>query len=378
LKTWFAAISRRARSAAAPLIRLGIQSAFLAAISCSLAYAAPFYEDKSNLLVVLNEDGDSVPINTVAEWTQRRAHILENMQAVMGSLPNPRPQPAFDMQVESQEAFATYVRQKITFVTEAGDRLPCYLSIPNKIEDTAPAMLCLHPTFKFGKDMVVGLGDKPNRNYGEELAQRGYVTLAPDYPGFGDYLIDVYGMGYESATAKGIVNHMRCIDLLMSLPQVDADRIGAIGHSLGGHNTLYLGVFDPRVKVMVTSCGFNSFAKYYGGDLTGWSHKGYMPRIASIFGKDPKRMPFDFTEVLGALAPRPVFISAPLHDANFEVTGVYDCVNAAQPVYALYETAAKLHAVHPDCEHDFPPETRREAYAFIDEALGHTPTQDVP
>ncbi len=296
----------------------------------------------------------------------------------MGSLPNPRPQPAFDLQVESEEVFPSYVRQKITFVTEEGDRLPCYLSLPNAIDGKAPAMLCLHPTSTFGKGMVVGLGDKPNRNYADELAQRGYVTLAPDYPGFGDYLIDVYAMGYVSATAKGIVNHMRCIDLLGSLPQVDAARMGCIGHSLGGHNTLYLGVFDDRVKVMVTSCGFNSFAKYYGGDLTGWSHKGYMPRIATEYGKDPARMPFDFTEVLGALAPRPVFISAPLHDANFEVTGVHDCVNAAAPVYELLGAPNALHAVYPDCEHDFPPETRREAYSFVDRALGHTPTVSVP
>ena len=343
-----------------------------------LAFAVPFYEDKSDLLTVLAEDGTKTPVTTPDQWAERRAHILENMQMVMGNLPDPRPQPAFNLRVESEEDFPDYVRQKITFVTEGDDRLPCYLSIPKNIESNAPAMLCLHPTSTHGKGMVVGLGDKPNRNYAGELAQRGYVTLAPDYPGFGDYRIDVYAMGYESATAKGIVNHMRCIDLLASLSYVDAARIGAIGHSLGGHNTLYLGVFDPRVKVMVTSCGFNSFAKYYGGDLTGWSHKGYMPRIASVYEKDPKRMPFDFTEVLGALAPRPVFISAPLHDANFEVTGVYDCVIAAEPVYALLGKTDALRAVHPDCEHDFPPATRREAYQFIDATFDHAPNRSIP
>lgn len=358
--------------------RTGRFSVYLVAFASGIAFAAPFYEDKADLLVVLDETGGSKRIVTPEQWANRRVHILENMQAVMGDLPTPRPHPSFDLRVESEERFPDYVRQKITFVTESGDRLPCYLSIPNGIESNAPAMLCLHPTYKYGKDMVVGLGDKPNRNYADELARRGYVTLAPDYPGFGDYLIDVYGMGYVSATAKGIVNHMRCVDLLSSLPQVDGDRIGCIGHSLGGHNTLYLGVFDTRVKVMVTSCGFNSFAKYYEGDLTGWSHKGYMPRIASEYGKDAKRMPFDFTEVLGALAPRAVFISAPLHDANFEVSGVYDCVNSAQPVYELLGNAKALRAVHPDCEHDFPPDTRREAYGFIDEALNHAPTRIVP
>jgi hypothetical protein len=83
---------------------------------------------------------------------------------------------------------------------------------------------------------------------------------------------------------------------------------------------------------VVTSCGFNAFAKYYGGDLTGWSSDKYMPRIAERYGKDPKRMPFDFTELLGAIAPRPVFINAPTGEDNFEVSGVKDCLAAARPV----------------------------------------------
>jgi predicted dienelactone hydrolase len=153
------------------------------------------------------------------------------------------------------------------------------------------------------------------------------------------------------------------------LPEVDPDRIGAIGHSLGGHNTLFVGAFDSRLKVLVSSCGFCSFGRYYGGDLTGWSHKGYMPRIADVYHKDPKKMPFDFTEVLATLAPRPVFINAPLRDANFDVQGVDECVDAAKPVYALLHAKNMLVVVHPDCEHDFPPDVREAAYAFIDRIL---------
>jgi predicted dienelactone hydrolase len=47
--------------------------------------------------------------------------------------------------------------------------------------------------------------------------------------------------------------------VLQSLPEVDPRRIGSIGHSLGGHNTLFVAAFDRRIKAMVTSCGFNSF-----------------------------------------------------------------------------------------------------------------------
>ncbi|MCX5671588.1 MAG: acetylxylan esterase, partial [Planctomycetota bacterium] len=157
--------------------------------------------------------------------------------------------------------------------------------------------------------------------------------------------------------------------VLASLAEVDGRRIGCIGHSLGGHNAVFLAAFDSRVAVAVSSCGFNSFAKYGGGNLAGWSHAGYMPRIAGTYGCDPKKVPFDFTEVVAALAPRPLFVSAPLKDANFEVSGVRDCIQAARPVYALLGAADKLVAVHPDTGHDFPPEARRAAYEFIDAAL---------
>lgn len=237
----------------------------------------------------------------------------------------------------------------------------------------SPAMLCLHQTTKIGKDEPAGLGGKPNLHYAHELAERGYIAFVPDYPNFGEYRFDAYEHGYASATMKGIFNHIRAVDLLTAMREVDARRIGVIGHSLGGHNALFLSAFDDRVNVVVSSCGFTSFAKYYGGDLTGWSHRGYMPRIASVYEKSAARMPFDFSGVLVALAPRSVFINAPKHDANFEVSGVDDCVQAARRVYdEVFRSGNKLVVVHPDCEHDFPPNVRKQAYRFLDQWSGLT------
>lgn len=349
----------------------------LMCLAVSSAYAAdldaPFYEDKQDLLYYLDAEGNRQEIEEANVWPARRVHVLRNLQKVTGKLPDPSKRVDPAVEVLETEEFETYTRKKITFAVEAGDRLPAYLFLPKGVEGKSPAMLCLHPTSKHGKGQVSGLGDKPNRDYAVELAERGYVTLAPDYPGFGDYEIDVYAMGYESATAKAIWNQKRCTDLLQSMEEVDPRRMGSIGHSLGGHSAIYHSVFDDRIRVTVSSCGFNSFAKYYGGNLNGWSHKGYMPRIASEYGKDPAQMPFDFTELIGALAPRAAFVSAPLKDANFEVSGVRDCIAAAQPVYALFGAEEQLQAIFPDSGHDFPPAAREEAYSFIDEILEHTP-----
>ena len=329
----------------------------------------PFYTDRSRLLVALDAQGREHPVRSPADWARRRAHIVAGMQLVMGPLPDDSRRVPLDVQVIEETTLPRVIRRKISFAAEKGDRVPTWLFLPRRRQGRAPGVLCLHPTSPRGKDVVAGLTDRPNRSYALELAQRGIVTLAPDYLNMGDYRCDWRRLGYASATMKGIWNHRRAIDLLAALPEVDADRIGCIGHSLGGHNTLFLAVFEPRVKAAVSSCGFNAFAKYKGGDLTGWTHDGYMPRIATVYGKDPTRMPFDFTEVIAALAPRPCFVNAPLRDDNFEVSGVRDCIAAAAPVYALFGAKHALVAHYPDAGHDFPPDIRDAAYAFLRKAL---------
>lgn len=331
--------------------------------------APPKYTDHARLLYFLDSGGREQPVRNPSAWAERRRHILEGMQEVMGPLPLSSARVPLDALVVEEMQRPGYTLRRITFAPEPGDRVPAYLLIPHQRKGRVPAVLCLHQTTAEGKAEPAGEKGKSNLHYAAELARRGYVTLAPDYPNFGDYKLDPYAKGYASASMKGIWNHMRAVDLLQSLPQVDPKRIGCIGHSLGGHNTLFLAAFDSRVKAAVTNCGFTSFPKYYKGDLTGWSHKGYMPRIAAEYGKDPKRMPFDFPEVLAAIAPRPVLAIAPVHDANFEVTGVMDCVESAAAVYELLGNKQGLKAIHPDCAHDFPPEIRRQAYDWLDAQL---------
>ena len=303
------------------------------------------------------------------DWSKLRDHVLAGMREVMGPLPE-SPQGRPEVAILEESPFAEFIRKKLTFASGDGDLVPAYLFLPRKAKGKKPAVLCLHQTTAIGKAEPAGLGGKPNLHYALELAERGFVTLAPDYPGYGDYKIDAYAMGYVSATMKGIRNHRRAVDLLVSMPEVDRRRIGVIGHSLGGHNSLFVAAFDPRVAAVITSCGFTSFAKYYGGNLNGWSHKGYMPRIASVYGKSPEKMPFDFPGILQALAPRPVFINAPLHDANFDASGVDDCVKAAEPIYSgVFHAKGALQIVHPDCAHDFPPEVRTSAYDFLVRSL---------
>src|SRR4029079_11195588 len=154
-----------------------------------------------------------------------------------------------------------------------------------------PAILCLHQTIAIGKDEPVGPGSNRELQYGRELALQGYVVLAPAYPNFGEYTCDAYKLGYASASMKAIWNNIRAVDVLCARPAVDPRRIGVIGHSLGGHNAIFTALFEPRIRAIVSSCGFNAFPSYYTGDIRGWSHKGYMPRLAERYRLDLKEVP---------------------------------------------------------------------------------------
>ncbi|MCA9264852.1 MAG: alpha/beta fold hydrolase, partial [Planctomycetales bacterium] len=310
-------------------------------------------------------------IETPLDWGVRRQDLLVGMQRAMGELPGCERRVPLDVHVESTERTDKYRRIKLTYRSSPETRVPAFLLVPLELTGPAPAMLCLHPTHALGKGQVCGLGGNPTRFYAHELAQRGYVCLAPDYPTFGDYAVDFASPDnpYASGSMRAIWDNLRAVDLLETLPEVDPDRIGCIGHSLGGHNALFTAAFDRRLRVIATSCGFTAFGDYYEGDLRGWTSDRYMPRIRDDFGNDPQRMPFDFPEILASMAPRPVFINAPVRDHNFSVQGVRSSVGAARKIFEIHDAAQNLHVLHPEVAHDFPDDVRKACYEWLDQHL---------
>jgi hypothetical protein len=301
------------------------------------------------------------------------------MEAVMGPQPGKDKRFPLDPKIEEDVDCGDYVRRLLTYASEPAARVPAYLLIPKSVlyaksRREAPAILCLHQTHSLGQKVVVGLGNSPNDEYGVELARRGYVCLAPPYPLLANYNPDLKALGYQSGTMKAIWNNVRGLDLLESLPFVKRGRFGAIGHSLGGHNAIFTAVFDQRIKVIVSSCGFDSFPDYYGGDPEvwkperGWCQTRYMPKLAQYAGR-LNEIPFDFHELIGALAPRQVFVNAPLGDTNFKWRSVDAVAKAASQVYSLYGVPQNLRLEHPDCGHSFPPELRDVAYKLFDKNL---------
>jgi dipeptidyl aminopeptidase/acylaminoacyl peptidase len=187
---------------------------------------------QSELLTFLDGNGHIIPVSTKTEWNQKRLQILDDMQEGMGELPEREELRGFDLHFTDSMKGNNYKRYSIHFLVAENERVTAYLYIPDNIGKgkRIPAMLALHDSL--GKGSVDGQGVNQNLGYAKELAQRGYIVIVPDYPGFGESQVyDFEHDRYQSGTMKGIFNHMRCVDLLQSMLEVDAERIGVIGHS---------------------------------------------------------------------------------------------------------------------------------------------------
>jgi len=332
----------------------------------------PAYTNHFALLQVAGTDGGMFTAKSAGDWEARRRHTLAHMERVMGSLPNPATRVPLDVKVYEEVTLeGGLVRRKLSFQSDVSDRVAAYLFLPGTdVGARMPAVLCLQQTTQAGKAEPAGLAGDPTLHYALHLARRGFVTLAPDYPGFGDSKFDFAsgsGRHYASGSIKAVWDNVRAVDLLESLPGVDAERIGVIGHSLGGHNAIFTAAFEPRLRVVVSSCGFTTFTK---DDMPSWSGPRYMPRIGTLFGNDPAKVPFDFPEVVAALAPRPFLACAAEFDNDFDAGGVREVMAAARAIYALHRADGNIDARYPRTPHSFPEEARQAAYEFLDRHLG--------
>ncbi|MFO0863165.1 MAG: alpha/beta fold hydrolase [Gemmataceae bacterium] len=340
----------------------------LFAIAAALgAFAAAEEPDHTDLSTYQDAQGRPQPIRSTEDWKIRRAQILKDMQRVMGALPDAKQRVPLDVKTLDENVVGNIMRRRITFRSDAEGRVPAYVMMPKeKPSRKRPAVLCLHQTIAAGKDEPAGVRGNAEMKYALELAERGYVAIVPDYPSFGEHQFDLGKSRYASGTMKAIWDNIRAVEVLETLPEVDAERVGVIGHSLGGHNAMFTAAFEPKLRVIVSSCGFTTFRK---DDMPSWTGPAYMPRIRTEFGNDARKVPFDFQEIVASFAPRPFLACAAEKDTDFDVSGVRDVMKAAASIYALHRTENLLAAYYPSGPHAFPAAARQTAYEFLDRYL---------
>ena len=113
-------------------------------------------------------------------------HILANMQEVMGPLPDARIGCRSEPKVDEESDQGTYIRTQADHRCREGRPAAALLALPKTRTASCRPFVCrIRRAGEFGKGIAAGLGGKPDRHYAVHLAERGYVTLAPDYVNMG-------------------------------------------------------------------------------------------------------------------------------------------------------------------------------------------------
>ena len=252
-------------------------------------------------------------IENQQQWLTKRAKLKKRYLDLLRDQHKPERVP-LDFQVhESVVVDNTYTRKLISYQVEVDDRVHAYLGIPLEMERKAAGIVALHGTFPEGKRRVAGLVDNPDKAYLDHLCRRGYVVIAPEHfvsghriPKEGAYDTGAFYQKHPEWTAVGKFTweHSIAVDLLSGLEEVDANRIGTLGHSLGGHGAFFLGAYDERIKVTVCNCGASFFR--HNPSVTAWARDHWYSYFKHLrTGLDNGQLPpIDFHEIMALIAPR--------------------------------------------------------------------------
>lgn len=270
--------------------------------------------------------------------------------------------------IESKDC-GSYIREKVEYSAEVGDRVSAYILIPKNLSGFTSAVYCYHQhagNFALGKSEVVGIAGDPDQALAVELAERGYVTFAPDAIAFEErnWTADKSGRAeyFELATrlvqgytllAKVLYDVSVGLDYLESRPEVDKNKIGFIGHSYGGRMAIWSPAFDKRIKVSVSNCGCVNYKDSLSRDI-GIQMEFCVPTIMQ-YG--------DIEDVVKLVAPTPLYISAT--DDDKWSKGAQKIYDYAKPAFIDGELKLKIWPG----KHIFTREMREEAYLFLDKYL---------
>jgi dienelactone hydrolase len=282
---------------------------------------------------LLTDDGRT--ISTLNSWYRRRAELERGWRELLGSIDVARIRPPA-VRVVGEDRVGEVVRELVEYENEPGVQTRAYVLRPRQ-SGLRRGVVVFHSTVRESIQQPAGLADVSEKHFGLALARRGFVAFCPRnflWP-------DTTRMAADEETRRFHARHPRAkgmakmlfdgqiaLDILAAQPDVDRQRLGCIGHSLGAKEALYLAAFDDRISATVSSEGGIGTAMY------NWDADWYL-------GPGVKDQAFarEHHELLALAAPRPfLLVGGDSADGNAS----WPYVAAAQRVYRLYGEPPRL------------------------------------
>jgi pimeloyl-ACP methyl ester carboxylesterase len=182
------------------------------------------------------------------------------------------------------------------------------------------------------------------------LVKAGYAVLAYDQSGFGSRMKEA-GPFYDrfphwSQMGQLVTDASAAVDALRKDSLVDPDHVYLFGYSLGGTVAIYTAALDSHVSGVVSICGFTPMRtdtpdKGDGGIARYAIERQLIPRLGFFIGHE-SQIPYDYADLLGAIAPRPVLVVQPQLDRDATPGDVHDAVESARKIYSAQNAENNL------------------------------------
>jgi dienelactone hydrolase len=317
--------------------------------------------DDTPRLSPLLVDEAGQPITTASEWKKRREQLRQAWLKFLGPLPAERdPARPAKLTVVEEDRPEGVIRQLVRYEVEPGLETEAYLLRPEKRSGKAPGVAVFHSTVDHSIRQPAGVEGAPEKFFGLKLAQAGCVAFCPRnflWPTNHKIAAQPETEAFlkraprSKGMAKMLYDALVAVDILAAQPGVDAGRLGAVGHSLGAKETLYLAAFDERIRATVSSEGG------IGTTFSNWDAPWYL-------GPDIKEPGFqrEHHELLALAAPRAFLL---VGGESADGDRGWPFIEAALPVYELFGGPARLGQFNHRKGHAVPPEAERRIAEWL-------------
>ncbi|REJ95348.1 MAG: sialidase [Planctomycetota bacterium] len=268
---------------------------------------------------------DGSRVENADDWPRRREEIRKFWMNELGPWPELITRPRVEVLTEENKDGVIWKRIRIGY---APDQTPeGWLLVPEG-DGPFPAVLVVF----YEPETSVGLGvdgkpPGPHRDFGIQLAKRGFVTLNIGTPGGDAYQPEIGDARCQPLSFHAYVS-ANCWHALAAMPEVDPERIGITGHSYGGKWSMFsaalwdkfaaVAVSDPGIVFDETNPSVNYWEPWYLGlDPDGPTRPRGIPSDDRPRTGAYKRLVesgHDLHELHALIAPRPFLVSGGSED----------------------------------------------------------------
>jgi len=308
-----------------------------------------------------------------AAFSARQEARRKELWSLLGDLPKHHvPGPAKLLKTEKHDG---YTLERLVLDLNGIEPVPALLLVPDQRQARAPGLLYIHwhgGMYDLGKEQLLK-GVQAQPAYATVCAEKGLVTLAIDSWCFGERKHEANGRTGEEDAFKRMLwkgqvlygmmmfDEFRALDYLAHRPEVDSQRLGAFGMSMGSTKAWWLAALEPRVSVCLDVCCLTDYEELIKAN--GLKEHGIYYYVPSLLKN------FQSAEINELIVPRAHLSVNGRLDALTPPAGVEKIRDYLTPLYRKYGKEADCHIALYECAHVELPEMRKLILEWIDRHL---------